>query len=538
MSLSTASTPNPAAQGMPSLHPLHGLHDAATIRLRCAAILRSVDSGVSPSFTVDRSKLDAAAERVAALTLRRFPDLHIPYHSRWRHFEAGGVDRKAQLDAAMAGRSAAEQARARFDLTVVSVLLDAGAGPTWRYTERQALDSAALPQAAPDDLLAALDRSASATRPTLAAATDAASAAPAAAPGDAAGDDASTGGNVGGGPGGGPDGGLGWNAGGAADNAADGGIYTRSEGLAVASFRAFMAGAFSSRTGEPWRADAAALRHVDAAALRAMFQGSNNNPIVGLEGRAALLSRLGSALQAEALRSGHEARPSLIFERLTANGARRQVSASDLLAEVLRCLAPIWPSGSKVQGLPAGDVWPHRWAGAAVGGGGGATTDNSGGTGGTGGSNIISNSGGHSNRTSEGWVPFHKLSQWMSYSLLEPLQWAGVQVTGLDALTGLPEYRNGGLLIDTGVIVPRDPRLLGRTWKPQDEFIIEWRALTVALLDELADRVRARLGKTAAELPLACILEGGTWAAGREIAKELRPDGAPPVRIDSDGTIF
>ena len=107
-----------------------------------------------------------------------------------------------------------------------------------------------------------------------------------------------------------------------------------------------------------------------------------------------------------------------------------------------------------------------------------------------------------------------------------------------DALTGLPEYRNGGLLIDCGVIVPRDPRDLARSWKPGDEFVVEWRALTVTLLDELATLVRQRLGKTADELPLACILEGGTWAAGREVAAELRGDGAPPVNIDSDGTVF
>jgi hypothetical protein len=105
-------------------------------------------------------------------------------------------------------------------------------------------------------------------------------------------------------------------------------------------------------------------------------------------------------------------------------------------------------------------------------------------------------------------------------------------------LTGLPEYRNGGLLLDAGVIVPRNPRLLARRWKPGDEFIIEWRALTVVLLDELAVLVRERLGRSAEQLPLACILEGGTWAAGREIAAELRPGGAPPLQIDSDGTVF
>jgi hypothetical protein len=113
-----------------------------------------------------------------------------------------------------------------------------------------------------------------------------------------------------------------------------------------------------------------------------------------------------------------------------------------------------------------------------------------------------------------------------------------VRVTGLDALTGLPEYRNGGLLLDGGLIVPRNPRDLQRVWKPQDDFIIEWRALTVALLDELAPRVRQGLGRSAEALPLACILEGGTWAAGREIALERRSDGAPPLRIDSDGTLF
>ena len=118
-----------------SAHPLAQLHDPATIRARCAAILKSVESGVSPNFAIDRSQLPAVADRVVALTLKRYPDLHIPFHSRWRHFEAGGVDRKAEMDALLAGRSVVDIARAHFDLTVISVLLDAGAGPRWTYTE-------------------------------------------------------------------------------------------------------------------------------------------------------------------------------------------------------------------------------------------------------------------------------------------------------------------------------------------------------------------------------------------------------------------
>ena len=489
---------------LPSRHPLALLRDPATIRLRCAAVLKSVEDNNSANFRLNRDALGAVADRVAALSLRRYPDLNIPLHSRWRQFDAGGIERRAELDALLQGRDRAERARVHFDLTVVSVLLDAGAGPRWHYTESKVLDPLSLPAQhhGSDDLLALLDRSARpkaaaedgpvpapadgpaavpASSSTTATATDATVAAPAdPAPSAAAGVRPS---------------------------------YTRSEGLGVATFRAFMAGAFSAHRDDALRCDASALQAVDAAALRGIFQATPSNPMVGLEGRAGLISRLGEALQAEAARDGLPARPGLLFDRITDHGRRTQVSAAEVLGELLRVFAPIWKTGGRVQGLPAGDVWPHRWAGDDTG-------------------------VGERNPTTAGWVPFHKLGQWLTYSLLEPLQWAGVQVTGLDALTGLPEYRNGGLLLDGGVIVPRNPRDLERTWKAGDEFIVEWRAMTVVLLDELAVLVRQRLGRTAEQLPLACILQGGTWAAGREIAFELRSDGAPPLKIDSDGTIF
>ena len=410
------------------------LRDPATIRRRCAAITRAVSEGRSPNFALDRSRLDEVAARVERVTRAAYPDLQIPFHSRWRHFESGGIDRKAVMDAAMAGRSVEDQARARIDLTVVSVLLDAGAGADWRYAE-----------------------------------------------------------------------------------AGSGQTYTRSEGLGIASWHAFQQGLFSDTPGDPLRADAAALQRLDVAALRQSFQVTSSNPLVGLEGRVALLNRLGAALSAD---HGVAGRPGALFDQLTRpfDGASatpeapHHVTAAQVLRAVLDAFSSIWLTGSMLQGVPLGDVWPHRWAG------GESKSD-----------------GGHG--TTDDWVPFHKLSQWLSYSLLEPLMWAGVTVTGLDALTSLPEYRNGGLLLDGGVIVPRDPRLLQKRWKVSDEFIIEWRALTVSLIDELAPMVRARLGKTADEMPLACVLEGGTWAAGREIAKELR-DGSPPLAIDSDGTVF
>jgi hypothetical protein len=132
-------------------------------------------------------------------------------------------------------------------------------------------------------------------------------------------------------------------------------------------------------------------------------------------------------------------------------------------------------------------------------------------------------------------VPFHKLTQWLAYSLFEPFEWAGATITQPDALTALPEYRNGGLLIDTGVIELRDAAAATKSWQVGSELVVEWRALTIALIDELAPRVRARLGVP--DLPLACVLEGGTWMAGRDLAEALR-GGAPPLMIDSDGTVF
>jgi hypothetical protein len=135
-------------------------------------------------------------------------------------------------------------------------------------------------------------------------------------------------------------------------------------------------------------------------------------------------------------------------------------------------------------------------------------------------------------------VPFHKLSQWLAYSLIEPLQDHGLEVVELDALTGLPEYRNGGLFLDAGVLVPLHAAVLAEAHDATCELVVEWRALTVCLLDRLAEAMRAKLGLDARALPLARVLEGGSWAAGRRLARERRPDGRPPIMVISDGTVF
>jgi hypothetical protein len=396
------------------------LLDPAAIRARCGNIAAAVAAGRSRHFRLHRDRLAVAAERVAEVTRRRYPDLAIPYHSRWRHFEAGGVDRRAELDRALAGRPVAARARAEIDLTIVSVLLDAGAGPAWSYAEAET-----------------------------------------------------------------------------------GQRFTRSEGLGVASFRAFMAGAFSATAGDPLRVDAAALAALDEPRLAQLMQAGPANPLVGLAGRAALLRRLAAALVAQRDVFGTFARPGALYDGLAERANGNAIAARDILRALLEGLGPIWLTGSALHGVPLGDVWRHPHAG-----GDGPTA---------------------------GWVPFHKLSQWLAYSLFEPLERTGATVAGRDDLTGLPEYRNGGLLIDTGVL---ELAHAGDCAVPHDvgsELVVEWRALTVTLLDELASRVRELLG--APQTPLACILEGGTWAAGRQIAGELR-GGDPPLAIRSDGTVF
>jgi hypothetical protein len=199
-------------------------------------------------------------------------------------------------------------------------------------------------------------------------------------------------------------------------------------------------------------------------------------------------------------------RPGGLFDHLLATSGNGVIAATTILSELLHWLGPIWPSRIQLAGVPLGDCWRHPLIEA--------------------------------DDATRGLVPLHKLSQWLSYSLIEPLQRAGLSVTDLDGLTGLAEYRNGGLFIDTGVLNLRDPADQERDHEVGSPLVVEWRALTVALLDRLAELLRARLGLDAKALPLASILQGGTWAAGRILAFERRPDGSPPIRVISDGTVF
>jgi Protein of unknown function (DUF1688) len=406
---------------------------AAAISLLNADAVRSrahqmLDLGLSdrlPHFRVDLRRLDHAVDLVLTITRQAYPTLDVPFHSRWRHFVSGNVDRWAAISDAKPWPDRQARARAEFDLAIISVFLDAGAGPIWRYR------------------------------------------------------DAITGISTG-----------------------------RSEGLALASLDMFAKGAFSARADEPLRADGEALTRITVAELREGLQVTPDNPLVGIEGRAELLRRLGTQVSENPdIFARHDApRPGGLFDHFLASSENGAISATTILSELLRQLGPIWPSRIELSGVPLGDCWRHPSIKAGDG--------------------------------TNGLMPLHKLSQWLSYSLIEPLQRGGLAVTNLDGLTGLAEYRNGGLFIDAGVLKLKDPLDEAREHEVGSPLVVEWRALTVALLDRLAESLRARVGLDAASLPLASILQGGTWAAGRVLAFDRRADGSPPIKVVSDGTVF
>ncbi|MBW7948076.1 MAG: URC4/urg3 family protein [Pseudorhodoplanes sp.] len=396
---------------------------AAAVRERTHEILQAGLNGALEHFAVDPDRLPAVADFVAGVIRDKYPDLKVPLHARWRHFVHGGEDLWARIASMRSWPDAAAKARSAFDLAIVSVLLDAGAGPAWRYR------------------------------------------------------DAITGASAG-----------------------------RSEGLALASLRMFEAGVFSADPRDPLRADAARLMQLSESDLAAGFQASADNALDGLAGRADLLVRLGRVVaeRADVFALADAARPGGLFDHLAAPGD--PVAAPAILYALLLHLGAIWPARLTLDGVVLGDTWRHPAIRRAD--------------------------------VTDGFVPFHKLSQWLAYSLIEPLRDAGLSVSDVDGLTGLAEYRNGGLFVDLGAIALRDPAQMQRAHAIDSTLVVEWRALTVALLDVLAPLVRTMLGVDAARFPLGCVLEGGTWAAGRKIAQALRTDGRPPFAVVSDGTVF
>jgi hypothetical protein len=399
---------------------LDSLNDLRTVRARSHQLLALAKSNQLSYFSFHPEQMEATASFILDVIKTNYPTLDVPYHSRWRHFEVDGI---ARIKPIMESLSAKERGVVLYELVIISVFLDAGAGASWRYLE-----------------------------------------------------------------------------------ASTGKSYARSEGLAIASLDLYKKGQLSAHPAHPYRVDAQTLLNYTEADLKEAFQVRADNPLEGLSGRVALLNQLGRIVKEQTEYFGHEGRLGDFFTYVSSLAKNNMLSATQLFNAVLHAFNSIWPTRLSYQGVSLGDVWTHQRL--------------------------------KTNQSGSEFMPFHKLSQWLTYSLIEPLEQAGITVTDIDNLTGLPEYRNGGLLIDSGLLSLKDPTQLQQAHEPGSELIVEWRALTVALLDELAPVIRQQLQKDATSLPLAKILQGGTWEAGRQIARQKRAGGTPPLQIISDGTVF
>lgn len=356
------------------------LRDLRTIRVRSQAILERVKQDQSAYFFLDLEKMTRTASFVIEVIQDNYPNLDIPYHSRWRHFEAGNINRIKKMQEQLGTLSALEWGKILYELVIISVFLDAGAGQYWRYKESET-----------------------------------------------------------------------------------GVEYSRSEGLALASLSLYQKGMFSAHPSQPLRVDAERLLAFNETELRDIFQVTARNPLEALSGRVALLNRLGTLIQQDEHHFEKERRLGNFYTYMSSLASNTTLTASQIFHEVLDTFNEIWPTRLLYHGVPLGDVWQY---------------------------NALK-----SNESGSEYIPFHKLSQWLTYSLIEPLEQAGITVTHVEELTGLPEYRNGGLLIDCGLLQIKNKKILEKALPIDAEAIVEWRALTIALLDELAVLIRKKLQK-------------------------------------------
>ncbi|KAK0652585.1 hypothetical protein B0T16DRAFT_427009 [Cercophora newfieldiana] len=338
----------------------------------------------------------------------------------------------------------------------------------------------------------------------------------------------------------------------------NGKVYRRSEGIAVASLEMFKLGLFSGNKNNKYQVDKEGLQQLTVEKLAQGLQSKPGNEMAGIEGRAQLLLRLAKALAEKKEFFGEDGRPGNMLDHILSHPSTQASSVIIAPLPVLwniliNGLAPIWPpSRTAINGVSLGDAWPCSSMPQPAQSPSSPTFS------------PFPNTTGQANGIApwESILPFHKLTQWLTYSLMQPMQSImKIHFAGQELLTGLPEYRNGGLFVDMGVLTLKSEdqerglkhyaEYCERTgsngievapmFKPDDDVIVEWRGVTVGFLDILCTEVNKALQAELAghELSLAQVLEAGSWKGGREIAEMSRPNTKePPILIDSDGTVF
>ncbi|KAI9299440.1 hypothetical protein BJ944DRAFT_172382, partial [Cunninghamella echinulata] len=277
-----------------------------------------------------------------------------------------------------------------------------------------------------------------------------------------------------------------------------------------------------------------ALNLISIEALYDGFQLDAHNKLLGIEERLDLVKHLSNVLKSQSSYFGLDTipRPGNLIDYLLSHSTTIKTKKGPLihletLWPVILEMGEFWASQDDKGGSQGlGDVWPCS---------------------------VLNGQSSPSTNSTEHYVPFHKLTQWMIYSLIEPMEkLLGATIEGKDMLTPLPDYCHGGLLMDTGLIslkpkelergvenYKKNAMLPGQSkvevspmFELNDPVVIEWRALTIGFLEIIADRVREALNMNRSTLSLSKLMESGTWSAGRELAEISRPNThQPPIII-------
>lgn len=389
------------------------------------------------NFNVNLEKMDGVVDFVCGVIRETYPSNEslgeIPVHGRFQHFNSGDPCRLQNvLDGMKESCDDYELCKRLVDLFVISVLLDAGAGNQWKFTEP------------------------------------------------------------------------------------NGRLTGRSEGIAIASLYMYTSGVFSEKAGGPL-VNGSKLATLTEEELLLGLQVTPENPMTGVQGRLHLLNKLGETLQAKRGLFPDE-RPGDLVDHFKASAEDGVLDLEVIWDALMELLLPVWPTQGRVQldGYVLGDAWPLRSKDGGI-------------------------------------VTFHKLTQWLAYSLLKPLQdYGGFRVKNVQLLTGLPEYRNGGLFVDLGVLELKPEvyaagmatalknGLSVAAYRPEEDVIVEWRSCTICLLDMLLPAVNSQMGITGTkyELTLPQLIEAGSWKSGRAAASARRVHGGPPIELLADGTVF
>lgn len=281
------------------------------------------------------------------------------------------------------------------------------------------------------------------------------------------------------------------------------------QAAALAAFAMFAAGSFSADPMDPFRVDAQALIRMDRQEIA---QGLQWDLEADAEFIAALqdhLKRFGEAmaLRPDLFATGMTTRPGLLATRLAeaaSEAGEEGVAAPDLIDDLLSALAPVWQGGAFAKDVGLGDCFSLSSAMDAL---------------------------------PDTIMPFQLPAQDIVYSLVEPLAWAGFALDGLDLLTAPGDLEHVALFARTGVLTV-DAGTTGLDETQAQDRAIEVRAVTMALVDRLADQIRQDLDVTGDHLPLTCILEGGTHRAGKKILCETPPENAGLGTVLNPGNVF